>query len=135
MTKDPTAALALGVNESYTLETGQALVAPPGCWMMVVPDVPIGKELGKDGEISQRCPVARMYTLMAPRSSRPRQCGVHCMAWKPCRSWWISTSPQVPRKVWSGAGLEKALTTDDIPVFVNHPGPSNLGSLVLFKSK
>ena len=66
MTKDPTAALALGVNESYTLETGQALVAPPGCWMMVVPDVPIGKELGKDGEISQRCPVARMYTLMAP---------------------------------------------------------------------
>ena len=26
MTKDPTAALALGVNESYTLETGQALV-------------------------------------------------------------------------------------------------------------
>jgi hypothetical protein len=41
----------------------------------------------------------------------------------------------VPRKVGSGAGLEKALTTDDILVFVNHPGPSNLGSLVLFKSK
>lgn len=38
----------------------------------------------------------RMCIWMAPRSSQPRQFGVHFMVWKPCHNWWISTSPQAP---------------------------------------